>query len=195
MREDQKEEKARQILQNFNSENWLIHVNVTKLPGWKQVDSYKTLRSKYLFPQLNEENFSQIYELTSSIHALKKGLKVAGNMRRQEVDKMEPDEIKTFEEYKDLLKRMNQDMKVYALELETAPKGYSEKENEGLLPPWPGKGVAFQIKCPPSNKSDTQPSNNRNPVIFLLENEEHNPLNCSDVFKRVGNMYCYKYVI
>ncbi len=192
MREDQKEEKARKILKNFNNENWLLHVNVTKLPGWKKVDSHKTLRSKYLFPQLNQENFSQIYELTSSVHALKKGLKVAGNMRRQEVDKMEPDEIKTFDEYKDLLTGMNEDMMLQVLELETAPKLYIERQNEGLLPPWPGKGYAFQMKCPPSNKSDTQASNNRNPVIFLLENEGVNPLNCSNVFKRVSNMHCYK---
>ncbi len=162
--------------------------------GWKKVEHYKVLQEKYLFPKLTEDTFQQIYEVTSSVHALKKGLKVASNLRRKEVDRMDPDEIATFEEYKNLLTSANNDLTVAVLKIETAPESYIEKEKEGLLPAWPGKGYAVQIKCPPSNKSDSQPSNYRNPVIFILEKEEPNPLNCSDVFKRIGAIHCYKYV-
>ena len=78
------------------------------------------------------------------------------------------------------------------LELDEAPPAYLEQQKAGYLPPWPGKGFAVQISCLPFYKSDTQKSNLKNPVVFLLESSKPNLLNCSDNFKNVAAMHCYQ---
>ena len=70
LKEHQKIPKARQLLQNFNTENWLQHIKLEF--NWREVraeDIYDIIDVPILTPQ----NFEQIFEVTSSIHALVKG--------------------------------------------------------------------------------------------------------------------------
>ena len=190
--EDQKAIKAQQILDNFNKENWLLHVDVTKLNGWKNIDTYENFHEKFNFPKVKPSTFHQLYELTASIHSLKKGLGVASHHRRLEVDDMDKESIETFKKYCTLLRSNLEDLCVKVKKFDSPPIGYLKKQEEGLLPPWPGKGYAITTKCFPHYKSDSQPGNRRQPVIFVLESSEKNLLGCSDVFKPVAAMTCYK---
>ena len=90
---------ARQILKNFNNENWLLSVNITKLPEWKRIENLSTLHANYNVPKIDPDNFIQIYEVSLSIHALKKGIMAASNPRRAEVYSMKADELRDYEHY------------------------------------------------------------------------------------------------
>ena len=76
LKEEQKVWKAKQILQNFNTENFLQHVDVTKMKGWKEIPNDSQFK-KYNVPYLKPEKFDQIIEVTGSIHALRRGLCVS----------------------------------------------------------------------------------------------------------------------
>ena len=54
-----------------------------------------------------------------------------------------------------------------------------------------GKGVLIKSICAPSNKSDKVKKNWKEPCIFLLDNEDKNPFGCTDLYKRVGALFCY----
>ena len=70
LKEDQKVTKATQMLLNFNSENFLQHIKLEF--RWREVkaeDIYDIID----VPTLTPASFDQIFEVTSSIHALVKG--------------------------------------------------------------------------------------------------------------------------
>lgn len=192
LREDQKVPKANQILHNFNNENFLLHVDLPKLPGWKKIESRAEFERDYPFPKVRPEDFHQLLELTSSVHSLTKAISVGSHLRRAEVDRMDKEEIDDFEEYSQLLRQPIGNLDVKVLRLDNPPPAYVEKQAVGLLPPWPGSGFAIQVVCLPHYKSDTQAQNHRLPVIFVLDSDDTNPLGCSGVFKRVGAMHCFK---
>ena len=188
---DMKVWKAQQLLKNFTVENFLLHVDVTKLGGWKRIKTEAELDETDI-PGVTPDTFNQLLELTSSVHSLTKAISVKSNLRRQEVDEMDDEEVRDFEHYSELIKEGLSDYQVSYLRLETAPADYMSKQAAGLLPPWPGKGCAYQVTCLPHYKSATQKINHRQPVIYLLDSSEPNPLHCSDRFKRVAAMHCYK---
>ena len=72
--------KANQILENFNIENFLQHIDVLKFKGWKEIGQEKDLSRKHNFPLLPPEKFDQIIEVTGGIHCLRKGLSVSCNL-------------------------------------------------------------------------------------------------------------------
>ena len=77
LKEDQKRWKANQILENFNTENFLQHIDVTVLTGWETISKEDDLFNQHGFPFLPPEKFDQIYEVTGSIHCLRRGLSVS----------------------------------------------------------------------------------------------------------------------
>lgn len=189
--EDMKVWKAQQLLKNFTVENFLLHVDVTKLGGWKRIKTEAELDETDI-PGVTPDTFNQLLELTSSVHSLTKAISVKSNLRRQEVDEMDDEEVRDFEQYSELIKEGLSCYQVSYLRLETAPADYMSKQAAGILPPWPGKGCAYQVTCLPHYKSATQKINHRQPVIYFLDSSEPNPLHCSDRFKRVAAMHCYK---
>lgn len=110
-------------------------------------------------------------------------------MRKVEVDNY--DDVQNFEELKTLLADPPQEMKVKYRVLRQPPPEYTELENAGTLPAWPGSRTLFRISCLPSNKSDIDRRNWKIPTVFILNNSTSNPLNCSDVFKTVAAMHCF----
>lgn len=186
LQEDQKVPKAMQILRNLNHENLLQHINVENCGPWSEV-SAQDFHNHFHFPQLTPTTFRQIYDVTSSIHALIKGNSVGSHIRKVEVDRLYIDE---FEEYDEMLHLPPQEIKIQYKRIVDAPDEYIEKENSGILPPWPGSGTLFRIVCYPSNRSDIR-NNCKMPSIFLLDDINKNPLHCSDIFKGIGAMRCY----
>ena len=184
--EDQKIPKAIQVLQNLNHENLLQHIDVETLGQWTDV-SADDFDQQFDFPKLNGETFRQIYEITSSVHALVRGNSIGSHIRKIEVDRTD---VSNFEEYAELLEQNPQELRIQFKRIEQAPSEYTEKEQAGILPAWPGAGTLFRLVCYPSNRSDIR-SNCKMPSIFVLDDREKNPLNCSDVFKPIGAMRCY----
>ena len=130
--------KAQQLLKNFMVENFLLHVYVTKLGGWKRIITEKDI------PGVTPDTFNQLLELTSIVHSLTKAKSVKSNLKRQEVDEMDAEEVRDFELYSELIKEVLSDYQVSYLRLETPPADYMSKQAAGLLPPWPVKGCAYQ---------------------------------------------------
>lgn len=187
--EDQKVLKAQQILKNLNTENFLQHIDLDGLGQWYDVD-VEELHDQFNFPRLNPENFSQIFEVTSSVHALTKGKTVGSHLRKNEVDDMR--DLQDFSEYKELLKLPPESLKIKYMSLNDAPADYIEKMNSGILPPWPGPGTLYRLNCAPSNRTDITRGNWKQPTIYILDDNNVNPLNCSDVFKTVGAVHCFQ---
>ena len=192
IKQEKKVWKANQLLQNFTKENFLLHVDLLRLSGWQRYTSEQEFEVNFDFPQVTHHTFDELIELTSSVHSLTKAISVKGNLRRAEVEEMDEDDIEDFETYAALIKGQLDECKVNYLRLDEPPAEYSSMVASGILPPWPGKGTAYQVACLPHYKSDTQKKNQRQPVIFVLDSPEPNQLNCSNVFKRVAAMHCYR---
>ena len=122
------------------------------------------------------------------MHSLFKGNSVGSHIRKIEVDRMM---VPDFDEYIELLKLPPQDITIKYMRIDQPPPEYTEKENAGILPPWPGPGILYRIVCYPSNRSDISRGNWKMPTIFILNDDTSNPLNCSDVFKSVGAIRCF----
>jgi hypothetical protein len=154
----------------------------TELKGltWKTMDNL-TLE------QLTTENISQIFELTSGIHCLKKAMGVNSLLRRLEVDKLS---VNSYQEYCELLKKGVENVNIEVLELEKAPPMYKDLEKQGILPPWPGRGIVYKTMCAPSNRSVTDKKAWKYPHILIFDDAKQNLLNCSEKFKNVGAMFC-----
>ena len=188
LREEQKIPKAIQILKNFNTENFLQHIDVGT-SGWSKID-YEDFHTRFgNFPQTTPATFSQLFEVTSSIHSLTKGEKVSSHLRKTEVDGY--DDVRDFDDLEDLLSDPPLEIQVKYKRLVRPSAEYLNLEAAGILPPWPGPGTLFRVTCLPSNRSDTNPQNSKHPTIFILDDSTLNPLHCSDVFKSVGAMNCY----
>ena len=184
LKENQKIPKARQMLSNFNVENFLQHINLDF--NWTEVRA-DDLSYRVDFPTLNPQNFDQIFEVTSSIHALVKGQGTGSNIRRREVLASHPDSIT---ELRDLLSLPPENLRVRFFYLRNPTDDYLEKERAGILPHWPGPGMVVQLVCFPSNRSNNVRSNWKWPTIFVLDSSRPNPLNCSDIFQRIGAFFC-----
>ena len=186
LRDDQKVTKGQQIIENFNKENFLLHVNVEGA-GWHDIDIDKFHKKFPHFPVLNQDCFHQIYELTSSVHALRKGFQSYSQLKKEEVNELD---LENFSEYAELIHYTLCDLKVKYKRLSSPPSDYLELEAAGCLPKWPGSGYLFRIVCFPSNKSNNVKRNLKCPTVFVLDDENINPLNCTDKFKRVAAQFC-----
>ena len=182
---DQQRFKAVQILKNFNTENFLLHVDIESRP-WQEV-SLDDFHARFTFPTVDKASFNQLFEVTSSIHSLVKGLKVSSHMRKAEVDNYS---VNDFDELKELLADLPQETIIEYKPLRYPPAGYRALETAGILPPWPGPGMLYRTACLPSNRSDIDRRNSKFPTVFILDSPNANPLNCSDVFRTVGAMQC-----
>ena len=185
LNENQKFSISKQILQNFNRENFLLHISYED-SNWRKV-GIDDFHSQFKFPQLSKDSFDEIFEITTSVHALRKGQQVFSHMRKSEMDSYE---IETFEEYTTLLKEPIEGMNVYYKKLNRPNKEYLELEAQGILPPWPGSGMLYRLNCLPSNKSDKVKKNWKLPTVFVLDNDSLNPLGFSNTFKSVGAIHC-----
>ena len=186
LQEHQKIGKAEQILMNFMRENFLLHLDFPT--GWKTVP-LQQVHDQFDFPYIDHESkICQLYEVTTSVHALLKGQQVASHLRGLDVDAAHAQD---FTEFKALMKLPPEDIVVQFLKLTEPPAKYSELEEAGVLPVWPGSGTLFRITCAPSNKSDIDKRNWKFPTVFILDDSSLNPLNFSDIFKTVGNFNCY----
>ena len=183
LKDDEKLFKAVQIMKN--RENFLQHVDVEARP-WRNI-SIDDFHDEENVPQLTTVTFGQIFEVTSSIHALVKGLKVSSHMRNAEVDGYL---VAGFTEFKELLADIPQETRIQSKRLSFPPAGYRALESAGILPQWSGPGTLYRTVCLPSNASDADRRNSKLPTVFILDSPESNPLNCSDVFKPVGAMHC-----
>ena len=161
----------------MNKERW---INVK--------DPYDSIIDQYDFPQLDRETFQQIYELVG-IHALRKSQGTASHMRSMEIDNEESPE--NMEELRELLEYRLEKPQLQVHRLDDEPDGYQGLVDEGILPIWPGTGYLFKIVCAPAMRSDTDKKAYKTPILYLLDSPEVNPLNCSDVFKRIGGIYCF----
>lgn len=184
LREEQKIPKATQMLLNFNTENFLQHITLNF--NWAEVRA-DSIPDDLYFPTLTPSVFDQIYEITSSIHALVKGQGTGSNIRRREVLASHPDNIS---EFKELLRLPPENIRVRFFRLNNPTAEYTEKERAGILPPWPGSGVIFQLVCYPSNRSNNVRGNWKWPTVFVLDSDTPNPLNCSDIFRCIGAITC-----
>ena len=186
LQEDQKIIKAEQILSNFMTENFLMHIEFNQ--GWGEVN-YKDFHEQFTFPYIYDSSkVNQIFEVTSSVHALLKGKQVASHLRKCEVDRML--DIDSFDDLRDLLKVLPNTVKIKYKRLNYPPAKYEELYEEGILPPWPGAGTLYKITCAPSNKSDCVKKNWKEPTVFILDDCSANPLNFTDIFKTVGCFHC-----
>jgi hypothetical protein len=156
--------------------------------NWTDVENDEAAEDFYNFPQLPKECFSQLWELTT-IHGARKGIAVSSHLRRKEVSNEE--EPESFEEYQELLSLPIHDLQVQVQRLEKASDSYKELEAQGILPPWPGPGYLFRTVCAPAHRSDTDRNAYKTPMIYLLDEDTCNPLNCTDVFRRIAATFCY----
>jgi hypothetical protein len=154
--------------------------------SWTNVETEDEARE--LFPQLPANKLKQLWELVS-MHGAKKAHAVHSHLRRNEiVQEEEPD---TFEEFEELLKMPLENPKIQVLRLDNPPQSYLELEEEEILCQWPGPGRLFRVVCAPAHRSDTDRAAYKTPTVFVLDSEDPNPLNCTDIFRRVGAMHCY----
>ena len=51
--------------------------------------------------------------------------------------------------------------------------------------------MLFRLTCLPSNKSDKVKQNWKSPTVFILDNENLNPLGYTNCFKSVGAVHCF----
>ena len=185
LREENKIPKALQLLANFNTENFLQHISVEHL-NWTETTVDDLISQR--FPALTPDTFHQIFEVTSSIHALTKGQGCGSNIRKREVSGIPTQNIA---EYNELLSLPPQNLRVRTVRLENAPDEYLAKQAEGILPAWPGSGTLFRLQCFPSNRSSIDRRNWKMPTVFILDDSSPNPLNCTYVFKSVGAITCF----
>ena len=185
LNEQQKDSISKRILDNFNKENFLLHIPYDD-NNWRKIH-IDDFHSQFTFPKLSKDTFDEIYEITTSIHALRKGQQVFSHMRKSEI---ESHEIETYEEYAALLREPLEGLNVYYRKLTRPDKQYLELEGRGILPPWPGSGCLFRLNCLPSNKSDKVKKNWKLPTVFVLDDDTLNPLGFSNVFKSVGAVHC-----
>lgn len=155
---------------------------------WTPVEDEHITEDFYNFPQLPKECFSQLWELTT-IHGARKGIAVASHLRKKEV--VADEDPQTFDEYQELICQYLQEPQVEVLRLEKPTESYEELVQDGILPPWPGPGYIFRIVCAPAHRSDTDKSAYKTPMVYVLDEDITNPLNCSDVFKRIGATFCF----
>ena len=187
LEEHQKIPQAEQILNNFMTENFLQHMEFSK--GWREV-KYHDFHEQFTFPYIDDlSKVSQIFEVTSSIHALLKGQQVSSHLRRFEVDKLI--DSGDLNDFKTLMMLPPEEITVKYKRLDEAPAPYQELAEDDVLQPWPGPGTLFQVTCAPSNKSDQVKRNWKAPTVFILDGSSINPLNFTDIFKTVGCFYCY----
>lgn len=123
------------------------------------------------------------------MHGAKKAHSVHSHLRKNEI--VQEEEPGNFDEYEELLAMPLENHDVQALRLDEPPEKYLELEAEGILPPWPGPGYVFRAVCAPAHRSDTDRSAYKTPMVFVLDDDSSNPLNCTDVYKRVGCLFCY----
>ena len=154
---------------------------------WSRIGSKEDVKNLFNFPQLKPEKFQQIWELTS-IHGTKKAQAVHSHLRRTEVILNEDPE--DHAEYVELLNMPLENAKVEVLRLDEPTDKFKELQMEGIFKEWPGPGYVFRTTCAPAHRSDTNRSAFKTPTIFLLDSESPNLLNCTDVYKRIGAMYC-----
>ena len=102
------------------------------------------------------------------------------------------EEPEDYEDYLTLINRPLENPKLKVLRLDNPTPKYLELESEGILPPWPGPGYCFKITCAPAHRSDTDRQAYKTPMVYVLDDESSNPLHCTDIFKKIGAMYCYK---
>ena len=120
---------------------------------WRKVKSREDLIQNLKYPQLEPETFSQLYEVTASIHSLRKGEQVASHLRFLEVLGQEPEDFSEFAEM------MCSGVKCPDIrDLPRPPRGYQALHNQGILPPWPGPGTVYKLNVPPSYKSNKDQS-------------------------------------
>ena len=115
--------QVQQILDILNKENWLLNVDVSKLKGWKKLDTYENLHEKFNFPKIKSSTFHQLYELNTSIQS-KKGISIASHHRRFEVDDLEKECIETFQEYCTSLRSNLEDLCVKVKKFDSPTNGY-----------------------------------------------------------------------
>ena len=155
---------------------------------WSRIGSKEEVTNIFNFPQLKPEKFSQIWEVTS-IHGVKKAQSVHSHLRRSEVILNEDPE--DYIEYMELLKMPLENAKVEVLRLDEPTSKFKELQLEGIFKEWPGPGYVFRTSCAPAHRSDTSRAAFKTPTIFLLDSEVPNLLHCSDIYQRIGSMYCY----
>ena len=127
--------KANQILNLLNRENFLQHLNLLLTKNWKKVKPSE-IWENYNIRQLNGTNFHQIAEIVHGIHASRKGVQVASQLRKREVHlKYEGDDL---EEYRKLIRQPLESLDVFVKRLNVKPAGYSALENMNVLPTWSG---------------------------------------------------------
>jgi hypothetical protein len=156
--------------------------------NWTIVEDDLASEDFYNFPQLPKESFSQLWELTT-IHGARKGIAVSSHLRRREV--IDEEEPESLEDYQELLSLRLKDPQVQVQRMEKASESYKELEAQGILPPWPGPGYLFRTVCAPAHRSDTDKKAYKTPMIYLLDEDTCNPLNCTDIFRRIAATFCY----
>ena len=152
------------------------------------MSSRKQLEEDLKFPQLTPQKFNQIYEITSSIHSLRKGEQVHSHLRFLEV--IEKDKPDNFEDFAEMISVGLKEPNLYYLRLTNPPPEYQELHASGILPPWPGPGTIYRIEVAPAYKSNTDRKAWKTPMIWVLDSEQKNLLGCSDVFRRVAATHC-----
>ena len=102
------------------------------------------------------------------------------------------EEPEDFDDYLTLIKKPLENPKLQILRLDEPTPKYLELESDGILPPWPGPGYCFKIMCAPAHRSDSDRNAYKTPMVYVLDDDSANPLHCTDVFKKIGAMYCFK---
>ena len=117
-----------------------------------------------------------------------KGQGTGSNIRRREVFSFQNTD--QMQELKQLLGLPPENIRVRFHRMYQPPPGYEEKVDAGILPAWLGTGTLLQLVCYPSNRSNNVRANWKWPSLYILDSNAINPLNCSDVFKTIGAIYC-----
>ena len=145
------------------------------------------VQEKFNLPIITKAEFSQLYEITSSVHSLLKGKSVISHIRSAEVNR---EEVGNFQDLQELLEENPTALYISYKRLMYPPPGYRELNARGILPDWPGPGYLLRMDCFPTNRSDAVASNHKLPTIFILDSDLPNPLNCTDKLRRIGAMFC-----
>ena len=169
----------------FNQENFLLHTSVEDR-RWVEIH-IDNVQEKFNLPLITKAEFSQLYEVTSSVHSLLKGKSVISQIRNAQVIR---EEVGNFEDLREMLEENPTDLYISYKRLMYPPPGYRELNARGILPDWPGPGYLLRMDCFPTNRSDAVASNHKLPTIFILDSDLPNPLNCTDKLRRIGAMFC-----
>ena len=82
----------------FNQENFLLH---TSVEDRRWIDIHiDNVQEKFNLPIITKAEFSQLYEVTSSVHSLLKGKSVISQIWNAEVNR---EEVGNFEDLRELL--------------------------------------------------------------------------------------------